>query len=300
MNRLFLSLFFLSSLLFASSANDPPIATYHSTVSEVRVTFFTTDENNRTIETVRKDDFAIVDGDRVVRQFRSLMHVNESELDVVVMLDTSESVKSRFPAIMNNVQKIIAQKQIAADGKLSVLWFAGMREGILCTGNCRAFEAQQRLLALQPTGATPMFDAVQYGANFISGRRVPGVRPVVVLFSDGDDTISKTPAADALQALVASGALLYAVDTNPPGTAARGSANLRQMAEATGGRYFLMQAGAADVLQAALEDLRASYVVTYNLPSRKAGFHSLRILPKHNLNLRFHCRSGYYYGSDIP
>ena len=300
MNKVFVSLFFLPALLFASSANDPPITTYHSTVSEVRVTFFTTDENNRTIETVKKDDFAIVDGDRVVRQFRSLMRANETELDVMVMLDTSESVASRFPAIMNNLQNIISQKQIAADDKLSVLWFAGLQPGILCSGDCRTLQAQQRLLALHPTGATPMFDALQYSANFVSGRRTPGVRPVMVLFSDGDDTISKTPAADALQALIASGALLYVIDTNPPGSAAKGSANLRQMAEATGGRYFSMQEGAANVLQAALEDLRSSYVVTYNLPSRKAGFHSLRILPKYNLNLRFHCRSGYYYGNDIP
>jgi hypothetical protein len=105
---------------------------------------------------------------------------------------------------------------------------------------------------------------------------------------------------DAMHALIASGALLYAVDTNQPGENPRGSWALQGMAEATGGRYFSMQEGAANVLQAALEDLRASYVVTYNLPGSEAGFHSLRILPKHNLNLRFHCRNSYYYGTDIP
>jgi len=52
--------------------------------------------------------------------------------------------------------------------------------------------------------------------------------------------------------------------------------------------------GEADILHAVLADLRASYVVTYQLPSRSAGFHALRILPKHNLNLRFHCRRGYF------
>ena len=53
-------------------------------------------------------------------------------------------------------------------------------------------------------------------------------------------------------------------------------------------------------VKGALADLRASYVVTYQLPSRAVGFHSLRILPKHNLNLRFHCRNGYYYEASIP
>jgi VWFA-related protein len=290
----------LPSLLFASSANDPPITTYHSTVSEVRITFFTTDENNRTIEDVRKDDFAIVDGDVVVREFRSLMRSDETALDVVVMLDSSESVAPRFQSTINDVLQLVSQKQIASDDKLSVLSFSGMQPSVLCAANCRASEGLQPVLVTKPGGATPLFDALAYGADFISRRRVPGLRPVLVLFSDGDDTISKTSAGEAVRALVAGGVLLYAVDMNEPGENPRGSLALQRMAEATGGRYFLMNGGEAQVLQTALEDLRASYVVTYNLPSPEAGFHSLRILPKHNLNLRFHCRSGYYYGTDIP
>lgn len=300
MNKLFLSLFLLPSLLFAGSANDPPIATYHSTVSEVRITFFTTDEKNRTIESVRPDDFAIVDGDVVVRQFRSLTRSNETDLDVVVMLDTSESVARHFQSTMNDVLQLIAQKQIATDEKMSVLGFSGMQPSVLCSANCRTSDGTQHLAGTKPDGATPLFDAMAYGANFISRRKSPGLRPVLVLFSDGDDTISKTSARDAMRALIASGALLYAVDMNQAGENPRGSWALQRMADATGGRYFSLQEGAGNVLQSALEDLRASYVVTYNLPGSEAGFHSLRILPKHNLNLRFHCRNGYYYGTDIP
>jgi hypothetical protein len=70
---------------------------------------------------------------------------------------------------------------------------------------------------------------------------------------------------------------------------------LRRVSEATGGRYFSLRDGAATVLNAVLEDLRASYVVTYALPSHQDGFHSLRLLPTHNLNLTFHSRNGYFY-----
>lgn len=300
MNRLFLSLFLLPSLLFASSANDPPITTYHSTVSEVRITFFTTDENNRTIENVRQDDFAIVDGDVVIREFRSLMRSNETALDVVVMLDSSESVAPHFQSTMNEVLQLVSQKEITSDDKLSVLSFSGMQPSVLCSANCRAAEGLQHVLLTRPSGATPLFDALAYGADFLSRRRVAGVRPVLVLFSDGDDTISKTSAGEAMRSLIGSGALLYAIDMNQRDENPRGSSALQRMAEATGGRYFSISQGTGDVLQAALEDLRASYVVTYDLPSLAAGFHSLRILPKHNLNLQFHCRSGYYYGADIP
>jgi hypothetical protein len=82
-----------------------------------------------------------------------------------------------------------------------------------------------------------------------------------------------------------------------------GSTFLREVSEATGGRYFSLsssprasqQDGAATVLNAVLEDLRASYVVAYDLPGHQDGFHSLRLLPTHNLNLTFHSRNGYFY-----
>jgi hypothetical protein len=97
--------------------------------------------------------------------------------------------------------------------------------------------------------------------------------------------------------VISTGALLYTINPNPPARDPKGSSALAEMAEATGGRSFSAQndADAAKVLEAVLADLRASYVVTYPLPTRRAGFHSLRILPKHNLNLRFHCRRGYLY-----
>jgi VWFA-related protein len=295
-----LLLFMLPALVFAASANDPPAATYRTTVSEVRVTFFTTDENNHPVDTVRKDDFAIVDSSMVVREFRSLSRSDETALDVVVVVDASESVAPRFQATMNEVLQLVFQRQVTTDDNLSVVSFGGRQPAVICARNCRSQDAGRRLLAMKAAGATPLYDALAYGANFISGRRTPGVRPVLILFSDGNDTISKTSAPDALQAVVASGTLLYAVDMNKPGDASSGSAALQQMADETGGRYFSFREGAANVLQTALKDLRASYVVTYQVPTPAVGFHSLRILPKHNLNLRFHSRSGYYYEPDVP
>jgi hypothetical protein len=115
------------------------------------------------------------------------------------------------------------------------------------------------------------------------------------LFSDGGDTISRTSAREALDAVISSGAVLYAVRLQPSTQTSNASDCLESMAEATGGRSFSLQSGAVNILERILADQRASYVVTYPLPSRVAGFHSLRILPQHNLNLRFHCRRGYNY-----
>jgi VWFA-related protein len=215
-------------------------------------------------------------------------------------VDTSESVAPRFQAAMHEVVQLISQQAPSSDDNISVVSFAGLQPVLVCARDCRTVAAEDRLRAVKAAGVTPLFDALTYAADLVSQRQAPGVRPVLIVFSDGNDTISKASARDAVGAAMASGGLLYTIDLNDPKHVTEGSAVLQQMAAATGGRAFSLQEGAVQVLQAVFADLRASYLVTYQLPSRAVGFHSLRILPKHNLNLRFHCRSGYYYEKSSP
>lgn len=276
----------------AENTSDSPPATIHSRASEVRISFFAT-ENNRLVNEIGKDDFAVVDNDEVIRNFRSLGRSDETPLEVVILLDASASVKSRFHQTMSEVVSLVSSPELA-DTDIEVVRFAGLAPDVLCSGNCRTSVAQQQLLASESSGATPLYDALEYATDVISRRHAPELRQLLLLFSDGEDTVSKTSPRDALDALVASDALLYAININRFEDA-EGDAVLQQLARATGGRSFPIKNGSVSILQSILQDLRASYVVTYQLPSRAAGFHSLRILPKHNLNLRFHCRRGYFY-----
>jgi hypothetical protein len=144
---------------------------------------------------------------------------------------------------------------------------------------------------------TPLFDALIFAADFIAQHRRAGVQPVLILFSDGNDTISVHSASEALRAAQGAGTMIYAVDLGSSLTS--GGKFLQRVADGTGGRYFSPRfsgnQGAAALLNTVFEDLRASYVVTYDLPSHQAGFHALRLLPTHNLNLTFHSRGGYNY-----
>jgi VWFA-related protein len=196
---------------------------------------------------------------------------------------------------MSDVLQLVAREQSIPDENIAVLLFGGasggIRPAILCSSG----------------GTTPLFDALIFGADFISHHRRAGARPVIILFSDGNDTISWHSPREALEAVLAEGVLIYSVDigtsANQSSNQTMGSMFLRRVSDATGGRYFSLrfsqQDGAATVLNAVLEDLRASYVVTYDLPSHQDGFHSLRLLPTHNLNLTFHSRNGYFYERSV-
>jgi VWFA-related protein len=281
------------SLLCARADKDTSGITYRTGTSEVRVSFFATDQNNRLVQAIDRNDFAVVDGDMVIREFRSLTRSDETKLDVVVLVDASESVAPRFHAIADQVLRLVSRHH--SGDHLSIITFSGLRPAVLCSADCGGADIENKVHSLTPAGATPLFDSLAFSARYIAERHTPGVRQVLILLSDGNDTISGSSARQALDAVIGTGALLYTINPNKTSRDLKSSLALQEMAEATGGRNFSAQDDAADVLEAALADLHASYVVTYPLPSRMAGFHSLRVLPKRNLNLRFHCRRGYFY-----
>jgi len=109
--------------------------TYRASASEVRVTFFATDEKNRPLDTVAESDFAIVDGERVVRNFCSFSHSEDSTLDVVVLMDLSESVAPRFRVAVSEVVQLVAGEQAVGEDHIAVLAFGGTPEGSLRTGS---------------------------------------------------------------------------------------------------------------------------------------------------------------------
>ena len=257
------------------------------------------DAHNRTVESLGKEDFAIVDNEMVIRRFRSLSRAPESKLAITLLVDTSESVAPQFREhVSEMLQRLLNSDSMVGD-EVTVVAFGGMQPRVVCSGNCRELAMAKRLFEQSPQGATPLFDAVVLAAKMAAQHADPQVRPVFIIFSDGADTISRNSAADALQAVIACDAQIYAVNVRNFDDGSSESRTLQNMAEATGGGYFLMHEGVAELLQHVLDDLHFAYVVTYELPERKEGTHSVRILPTRNLTLRFRSRR-IYYETNVP
>lgn len=273
-------------------SDDPSALTYRSTVSEVRLLFFARDEQNRPVQELRQDDFAIVDDENVIRHFRSFNRASSVKLDVTFLIDSSESVLPQFQHEIQSILDLMAQWPWNPDDSVSALSFGGMRAYSICTLNCRTTLTANRMAAIPLGGSTPLFDALDAAATSLRQRQQPEVWPLVILFSDGHDTISIASLQTALKNVLASGAPIYFIDVGSrsavPGPAAQ------ELAEDSGGRCISLSEGPAKILYDVFDDLRTARVVTYGLPPSKSGFHSVRILPTHNLKLQFRSRRGYY------
>jgi len=279
---------------------DTPGFTYRANVNEVRLNFSALDRNNHGVATLQASDFAVVDKDVIVRNFQSFSRSDWTKLEFAILIDTSESITPRFRQEMTGILEVISKTAGVPEENISIFSFQGLQPALLCAGNCRSTNAvAERLPAARPGGLTPLFDTVVFASDFLSQRADPKAAKILILFSDGEDTISRYSLSNAIDAAQATDIQIYSIDLNRSADFSEGAAVLDRLARATGGRYFSARDGISPAMNAILEGFKATYTVSYRLPSHASGFHCVRILPTHNLSLEFRSRSGYYYPTRV-
>ncbi len=155
-------------IVFSSSTSDSPNPVYRSRTSEVRVSFFATDEKNSPVTPLGIDDFAIVDSEIVIRNFRSLQRSDENELNITLLVDTSESIRLRFKEIQHDVSRVISDPSAGlTPEQISIITFGGLKPAVLCASDCLSSVSEQRFQDLKPSGTTPFFDTLTFAARFI-------------------------------------------------------------------------------------------------------------------------------------
>jgi len=285
----------------SSSAGEATVV-YHSAASEVRLVLFATDEHNRTIENLQKDDFAVIDNETVIRDFRSFTRSPEMKLDLVVLIDSSESVVPQIEKQMTVFLQSLAQwpmsPDMSPDDSLSVISFGGAGVRTLCDGNCPAALTPQRIASVPKGGATPLFDAIETAIDLVTQHEQRDRWPAIILLSDGRDTISRASFGEASERIVAGETQIYAIDLSPAGRRENGPAILNKLAEVTGGRYIrsgdMLNVDFHQLMKKVSEDIHSAIVVSYAMPDSTAGFHSVRVLPSRHLAWKFRCRQGYF------
>jgi len=280
--------------LAAGPSEPAEVVTFRSSVNEVRLVFFAKDDHNHPVAELQKNDFAVIDDERVIRDFRSFNRSSMMKLDIVVLIDSSESVLPQFKKEMGQVLQLISHGPWSEGDSVSVVAFSGMEARVVCEKVCDSALSGDHTKYWTTGGATPLFDAVELATKLIEKHRRPDVWPVLVIFSDGDDTISNSTFKDALHSVRAVAAQVYAIDLGRPGLPTNGTATLQNLAYESGGRWIRISDGASTVFNSVIDDLHSAHVVTYKLPESVSEFHQVQILPTRNLKLQFRCRRGYY------
>ncbi|HTS09454.1 MAG TPA: VWA domain-containing protein [Candidatus Eisenbacteria bacterium] len=276
-------------------SGDQPDLTYRTRTNEVRLAFSATDQNDHGVATLKSNDFAVVDTGFIVRDYQSFTRSDYSRLEIAVLIDSSESVTPRYRKEISDALTLLSDSAGVPEENISLLSFQSTKPALLCSGDCRSSNAVENLPASHSGGLTPLFDSIVFASDLMAAKGDAQAEKVLIVFSDGNDTISLRSLTDARDSAVAHNVQIYGIAEDRSAGYSPGTQTLRALAAATGGRCFKADNGAAHALNLILEDFRASYVVSYHLPTHARGFHTVQILPTHNLNLKFRSRSGYYY-----
>ncbi len=294
-----LSLLVFCAGISPASAGDPADFTYRASANEVRLSFAALDQNNHAVATLQSSDFAVVDRDVIVHNFQSFTRTDWTKLEIAILIDASESVTPRVRQEMADVSQLLSQTTGVPDENLSMFSFHDRHPVLLCAEDCRASGAATRLPATGASGVTPIFDTILFASDYLSHHGDARALKVIIVFSDGVDTVSRNSLDDAVATSLMENVQLDCIDLNRSLYSSQGRAVLYRLANATGGRYFAPPDGAARALNVILEESQATYTVTYRLPSHARGFHAVRILPTHNRNLQFLSRNGYYFPNQV-
>jgi hypothetical protein len=144
---------------------------------------------------------------------------------------------------------------------------------------------EQALAQTRAGGRTALFDAVFSG--LLMAPSLPG-RPVLIVFSDGVDTVSWTGGSDSLALARQSSTLVYAVGV--------ASDLLHEIVDATGGRTLSDSGtGLRSAFLRVLDDLRHRYLLRFDPGTAAAGWRPLEVKLRHkHAELRY--RPGYTRG----
>jgi Ca-activated chloride channel family protein len=296
-----LALLFLSAvgIVAAQSADQDDTAAFRTNVQLVRILATVKDAYGALVGSLEKPDFQVSDNG-VPQQISIFERQTDQPLSVAVLIDnsgsTAKDLKFETDSVTRFLRVLLKEgNPLDAVALYSFNWEIVKQNAF--TRNVPAIEHSLRLL--KGEAGTALYDAILLASRDIEDR--PG-RKVLVIVTDGGDTVSHADFQRAAESAQLADAVIYPVlvvpISNDAGRNTGGENALSTLAERTGGHVFEPSLGAAldQTFDQIIHDLRTQYLLAFypkNVPLTKERFHTLNI-SLHDPNLQVKARNGYY------
>lgn len=281
----------------ALAAQEPP--TFRTGARIVPLYVTVTDETRRLVPNLTRDDFQILDNNRP--QPITLFDSEILPITVVVMLDTSGSMTLNLEFVLEGAEQFLLK--MLPDDKASV----GAFNDKIQFASAFSSDREEQIAALKELdfgNPTRLYDAIDASLTRLQG--IEG-RRVILVFTDGDDTASKTSQGPVLERARNEEVMIYAIGlranyfngrmqvrTSPD----RG---LRRLAEETGGGYFELErtADLGPTFTRVSEELHSQYLMGFTPTVFDGKVHRLEIRMKQP-NMRARARRSYLAVAELP
>lgn len=256
-----------------------------------------TDANGAPVGGLTKDDFTVAE-DGHPQTIAVFERQSAIPLSIVLAIDTSGSVNKDM-AIEKRAAHGFVHTLLRPVDRLDLIDFSSdVREVVPFTNKLSWIDSG--LENLQTGPATALYSAVYLSAQNLATR--PG-RRVLVLISDGSNTVKGTDYADALEQAVRSETMVYSIIDVPiaadAGRDTGGEHAMITLSQETGGKYYYADAAHLnEAFQKISDDLRTQYLLAYYPEHRTASsdFHTISVTLKQPADAHYTVRhrTGYY------
>jgi Ca-activated chloride channel family protein len=244
----------------ADAAGD---TTFKVDVKLVNVFVTVTDERGAPVAGLSKDNFQLLEDDKL-QKVSVFDKESELPLSIVLDIDTSLSTRRLLPLELNSARRFAQAILRPVDG-LSLYSFNEVVDQVVpFTSDLKTID---RGIDHLPLGAaTALYDAIYLGADALNAREG---RKVMVVITDGGDTLSKMDYQQAVRAAQISEAIVYSIIVVPieasAGRDTGGEHALIQLSEDTGGKYFYATTlpQLDEAFKTISDELRTQYLLAY-------------------------------------
>ena len=264
-------------------------------VSEVRLALVATDQNNRPLPNLSPADITVLDDGRPISHFE-LRSAADLPLRLGIVLDLSDSTRESWAsvrsALIDSLQQVLRPKD-----EILVLTFSSE----IAMQRILTDPAQLDSTLQNPTagGLTALYDSIYRTCDHtLFNTDAEPHRSAIILFSDGEDNLSRHSLNEAIAKAQLTGIAIYTLVNHKAKKVKQGDFVLHDLATATGGRDFVVK-DARD-LQAALSaingELRSSYLLYYRPPDESGvrTFRRVFVLPTQTNGSHLRSRTGYF------
>ncbi len=307
-----LALFALGSPAPAQDTNQP--TTLRVQVRLVNLFVSVTDAHGAPVPDLLKSNFAVTE-DGIPQTISVFERQTNVPLSVVLAIDTSGSTRKdagvEQHAAHDFAQALLAPARPGAPDQLALFDFnSDVREIVPFTPDVRRVDAGLGSLSRGP--ATAFYAAILLASQSLASR---AGRKVLVVVSDGGNTVAGTSYDEALAAAQRGDVRIYSLIDVPiqadAGRDTGGEHAMITLAEETGGRaIYVDQGGLQAALRKVIDDLRTQYLLAY-YPERGGkpslgganGFRAVRVTLRNvppGAEDTPHYRGGYYRAAAVP
>jgi Ca-activated chloride channel family protein len=274
--------------------------TFKVDVKLVNVFVTVTDDRGAPVSDLHKEDFELLE-DGKLQKLSVFDKESALPLSIVLDIDTSLSTRKDLPLELSSARRFAHAILRPVDG-LSLYGFNEVvSEVVPFTSDARSID--RGIDRIRLGAATALYDALYLGAQSLEKRQG---RKVLVVITDGGDTMSKVDYKQALRAAEEAEAIVYSIIVVPieasAGRDTGGEHALIQISEDTGGKYFYATSipQLDEAFRKISDELRTQYLLAY-YPSQRLSDSEFRRLEvkvagtsSAKAELKIRHRSGYY------